>query len=103
MANPNPTKTGAQANPNGRPKAAWTWSGLLREVAEKIENGSEKTKKELIAEALTREAAKGNVAAIKEFGDRIDGKAKQNLGLGEDGGKVTITIEDYGSKDNTST
>lgn len=101
-------KKGQSGNPAGRPKAAWTWAGILREVAEQEvvideETGEKKSRKQLIAEALALKAEVGDVQAIKEFGDRMDGKPKQNIGVPENGGKVTITIEDYGSKDNTST
>lgn len=76
-------KPGQSGNLKGRPKADWTWSGLLREVAEQMKinklNGVEKPRKQLIAEALADEAEKGNVQAIKEFGDRIDGKSKQSI------------------------
>ena len=36
--------------------------------------------------SLGKEALKGNVPAIKEFGDRLDGKAPQAIGnMGADG------------------
>ena len=39
-----------------------------------------------IADALIAEAKKGNVQAIKEFGDRLDGKVPQGIiGSGEEG------------------
>ena len=100
MANKNPTP-----NPKGRPKYNWTWAGLLRKVAEQYVEGSGKTKKELIAEALVKEALKGNVKALKEFGDRIDGKAMQNVEVAGQGknGEILIKIEDYGDQDNPST
>lgn len=42
-----------------------------------------------IAEALLDKAAEGDVAAIKELGDRIDGKPSQQVALtGADGGPV---------------
>lgn len=46
-----------------------------------------------IAEALLTKAAEGDVAAIKELGDRIDGKPAQMIGVGQDpdAGPVQIT------------
>lgn len=84
---------GKSGNPNGRPKSEWSWSGVLREVAEQELKGKEK--KQWIAESLFQQAVKGNVPAIKEFGDRIDGKAKQNIGLGGQGedGALEIIIK----------
>lgn len=44
-----------------------------------------------IAERLLDKAAEGDVAAIKELGDRLDGKPKQSTELtGADGGPVVI-------------
>ena len=37
-----------------------------------------------IADALVEKAAEGDVSAIKEIGDRIDGKVAQTLGIGQD-------------------
>jgi hypothetical protein len=39
--------------------------------------------KDLMGKALIKEALKGNVAAIKEFGDRIDGKPKQTIDVND--------------------
>lgn len=75
MGNPNPTngfKKGKSGNPKGRPKSEWTWSGILREFADQELKG--KTKKEWVAESLYNQAIKGNVVAIKEIGDRLEGK-----------------------------
>jgi hypothetical protein len=47
-----------------------------------------------IAEALLEKAAEGDMAAIKELGDRLDGKtAQQIIMTGEDGGPVKTSIE----------
>lgn len=44
-----------------------------------------------IADALVAKAADGDVAAIKEIGDRVDGKAVQSVELtGADGGPVKV-------------
>lgn len=45
-----------------------------------------------IADALLDKAAEGDMAAIKELGDRLDGKANQQVQLtGESGGPLVIT------------
>ena len=49
-----------------------------------------------IAERLLDKAAEGDVAAIKEVGDRLDGKPKQSMEhTGEGGGpvKASLTVE----------
>lgn len=47
-----------------------------------------------IADALLDKAAEGDISAIKELGDRLDGKtAQQIIMTGEDGGPVKQSIE----------
>lgn len=83
-----PFPKGTSGNPKGRPKEPWTWAGVLKRIAEEEQaNGTEL--KELMGKALIKEALKGNVQAIKEFGDRIDGRAKQQH---EHTGNVNSTI-----------
>lgn len=82
MSNPNPTykfKKGQSGNPAGRPKDEWTWSGLLKEMADKQDGKSKKKLKKAIAKALFDQAKTGNIKAIREFGNRIDGRAKQQV------------------------
>ena len=93
MTNPNAaanlTKKGADANPNGRPKKEWTWAGLLKEKLEENPNGDMRTYKELVAESLRDLAIKGDVAAIKEFGNRIDGLPPQTI---KQSGDITLNV-----------
>jgi hypothetical protein len=46
-----------------------------------------------LAERLLEKAAEGDVAALKEVGDRIDGKSAQMIGVGQDpnAGPMQIT------------
>ncbi len=89
MANPdNYFKKGQSGNPKGRPKKEWTWAGVLKDIAERKDNLSKKEYKMLAGEALFKEVLKGNVPAIKEFGDRIDGKALQRSDLTSGGDKI---------------
>jgi len=98
MAKPQSFKPGdPRINRKGRPKAEWTWSGLLRDLADEIDGKTGLEKKRIIANALFKQAYRGNVIAIKEFGDRIDGKAKQSHEIaGKDGGVIEVAITDYG-------
>lgn len=46
-----------------------------------------------IAEALLNKAAEGDMVAIKELGDRLDGKARQQVELtGKDDGPIAVSI-----------
>lgn len=61
---------------------------VLNRVVEKARDGQEaRTNMMLVAEELVSQAKGGDVAAIKEIADRIDGKVSQqmNLGNGPDG------------------
>lgn len=85
-------KKGKSGNPKGAPKMAWTWAGVLRQLSKEKLKGVEI--KELAGRALLKEVLKGNVPAIKEYGDRMDGKAPQRLtGVGEDGEEGPIEIK----------
>ena len=45
-----------------------------------------------VAEALFRKAEDGDIAAIKELGDRIDGKASQEI-TGDSDQPITIVVK----------
>lgn len=82
MSNPNPIpfkKTGADANPNGRPKREWTWSGLLEKVGEEIEEKSGKKFKDLVTKRLWVDAVNGSLGAQKEILNRMDGLPTQSI------------------------
>ena len=94
MANPHPTpfkKTGADANPKGRPKRDWTWSGLLAKVGEEVEPKSGLKFKDLVTKRLWIDAINGNLGAMKEILNRMDGLpvAKQII----EGGMPLVTID----------
>jgi hypothetical protein len=91
MPNPHPLPfktTGAAANPNGRPKAEWTMSGLIREAAEEMDETGV-PKKVIIARKLTAMAAKGDIVALKELNNRLDGMPSQKI---EATGNLTIQL-----------
>ncbi len=88
---------GNNANPNGRPKGK-TFSGYLREALEKIDPKTGKETYVSVAEALLRVALRGDVAAIKEFADRLDGKPSQKTDITSNGQTITgntIVFKDF--------
>lgn len=97
MSNPNPVhkfKKGEVTNPEGRPPKEWTWRGLLKDALEETPEGDKRQYKKLVAESLRLKALEGDVVAIKEFGNRIDGMPKQDIGLGNAAdGPLKIVIE----------
>ena len=74
-------KRGAQANPNGRPKLEWTWSGELKKALEKA-GKDKRLMKELVTESLVAQALKGNVLAHKTIMDRMEGMPAQSNLIG---------------------
>lgn len=91
--NPHPIphfKKGQSGNPKGAPKKEWTFRSLLLEsLEEKDEKGT--PYKKVITKKLASLAARGDIVAIKEVGNRIDGLpvATQQI-VGADGGSVQI-------------
>ncbi len=81
LANLKPFPKGVSGNPGGRPKKALLSDALRRQIAEAVPNAPEKTIAEVIARALIREAVSGNVQAIREIGDRSEGKPAQAIAL----------------------
>lgn len=93
--------TGFQLHPeninrNGRPPREWTWSGLIEQYAEKEQQTKRGTLKwrELVIKRLFVEAGNGNMQAIREIMDRMDGKAEQKsiLQMGNNA-KIIVTQE----------
>ncbi len=74
-------KKGETGNKNGRPRLTKLTDALREQLAEEMPNAPERTVAETIARALIREAVSGNVQAIREIGDRTEGKPKQSLDL----------------------
>lgn len=89
---------GQSGNPSGRPKRDWSWGKLLEEVGEQVEAKSGKKFRELVGLRLWAEAANGNVMAIKEIMNRMDGMPKQGLELGGVDGDP-IKVEQAASKE----
>lgn len=66
----------------GSTAPAWSWASLLRETVEEPDSTyPELTKKIVIAKKLSQLAAKGDISAIKELMNRMDGMPKQPVEL----------------------
>lgn len=82
-------KPGQSGNPAGRPKGLLSWRNTIKEAAmreiEMMEKSTgkkiTKTLNQIIAEKLVEKARMGDIQAIKEYGDRTDGKAHQSINL----------------------
>ncbi len=69
---------GESGNPGGRPKTK-PWTDALREAVNKAVEGEDKTALELIAERVIDEAVKGDMAAVKEIANRLEGRPPASI------------------------
>ena len=68
-----PFKTGRIANPTGINRRK-PWADAVRIVMNEVDPETQRPRLLLLAERLFTEALAGEMAAIKEIGDRMDGK-----------------------------
>jgi hypothetical protein len=67
---------GQTGNPNGQPKWVKPWREAIRRAIARREE-TDPHALERLADRLIQKVDEGDVSAIKEFGDRIDGKVAQ--------------------------
>jgi len=68
----------------GRPPKEKSFANMLNIAIKEAVEGSDKTKLRAVADALLDKAMAGDVAAIKEVADRLDGKVPQAVVGGDD-------------------
>lgn len=72
-----------------RPKSEKTFANMLRlAISEAHEEGG--TRLRAVADALVEKAISGDVPAIREIADRIDGKVPQGLIGGDEGDNPVV-------------
>lgn len=89
---------GVSGNPGGRPKKDWTWAGLyIQELKRKLKttDGKKIDPKVAIAKRIIKMAIDGDLNAIKELSNRIDGMPQQSM---EHSGEIANPTPIYGSK-----
>lgn len=102
MGNPHPPvqkgrwQKGKSGNPLGRPKRGWT-------VKEMIENAMEeytltgpdagKQAKQIVYEALVKLGKKGDILAIKEINNRLDGMPEAAVDITSGGDPIEFNID----------
>ena len=83
---------GQSGNPSGAPKRAKLWRDAINRAIKRREDADPQALEKL-ADKLLAAVDAGDVSAMKEFGDRIDGKVAQPI-AGEDGeGPAKIALE----------
>jgi ribosomal protein L17 len=63
----------------GRPPKEKSFANMLNIAIKEAIEGTDKTKLRAVADALVDKAMSGDVAAIKEVADRLDGKVPQAI------------------------
>ncbi len=83
IKNLKPFKKGVdeRRNTSGRPKLTRLTEALREQLAEEMPNAPERTIAQSIARTLIKLALSGDVAAIKEIGNRTEGSPRQSLDL----------------------
>jgi hypothetical protein len=77
-------KPGQSGNPKGKPKRAWTVAGLIEEAMEaEAETGV--PYKKAVYTKLVSMARAGDIMAIKEVNQRLDGMPKQAVDVNNSG------------------
>ncbi len=81
---------GQSGNPEGRPKRDWTIAGLIEEALEQQNQFGVPWKKVMVYKLVSL-AGSGDMVAIKEINQRLDGMPKQDVDVG---GDIQITVID---------
>src|SRR5262249_55634659 len=79
IGNPHAWKPGQSGNPAGRPKSRTLSEHLRDRLKEQFPSRSDATYGRMVAEALVDRAINGDVMAIREVYDRVEGKPKQTI------------------------
>ncbi len=81
-------------SPARGPKGDKLWRDAIMVAVKRLTTGGKKTKKlAMLADKLVERALEGDITAIKEIGDRLDGKPAQAVELGgKDGEDLSFTI-----------
>jgi hypothetical protein len=87
-------KPGQSGNPKGGPKKEWTMGGILRESLEE-EDETGVSYKIIIVRKLRALASRGDMVAIKEINNRMDGMPKQAV---EHSGSIELPTPIYNGK-----
>ena len=76
---------GFSGNPAGKPKGVKHMTTILSEALTKVAEGSGDSEDITIVKALIKKAKAGDVTAIREIWDRMEGKAQQFIDHTTDG------------------
>ncbi len=69
---------GVSGNPNGRPKVKDSWTDLLRQMGDQVDQDG-RTRKEIVMEQVFKRACDGDMRACELLLDRVEGRAVQAI------------------------
>ena len=85
------------------PKSDKIWRDAVMRAVKRRETDKDPQALEKLADTLVTTALTGDVSALKEIGDRLDGKPAQAVQhQGEDGGALTVVIKRFTDAGNTA-
>ena len=90
VQNLRPWPKGVSGNPGGRPKKKLITDELERLLEQEAPEAPHKSWATVIAEALLNQARRGDVRAIAELANRIEGRPLQQVALGVDADLETL-------------
>lgn len=77
----------------GRPPKEKSFANMLNIAIKEAVEGSDKTKLRAVADALVDKAMSGDVQAIKEVADRLDGKVAQAIVGDDEGDPINVVTK----------
>jgi hypothetical protein len=86
-----PWEEGKSGNPEGRPKYVKPWKEAIQRAIKRRED-SDPHALDKLADKLLTKVEEGDVSAIKELGDRLDGKVPQAIGGADDLPPVSVIV-----------
>jgi hypothetical protein len=89
------TPKGQSGNPKGGKPDKLMRDALRISLLREAEKGSKTKRLQQVADALVDAAIGGDVQAIKEINDRMDGKVTQPLGGDSEAGPIQVSIKRY--------
>ena len=71
---------GKSGNPGGRPKTL-IWRNAIHHAVKRVSGGGDTRQLDLLADSLVAAALGGDISALREIGDRLDGKPTQAVAV----------------------
>lgn len=94
-------KPGQSGNPAGRAPKGLCWADAIKAALAQVDPETKRSRLELVAESLVMAGLAGDVSALKELGDRVDGKVPQRTEVTTPDGPLLVTQIVLGKEEQT--